>query len=50
VKRSPVAILQPIDPKLRTEPGQVIEEIKKFRSGNRLGGVSLRELIEEGRR
>lgn len=46
----PVAILQPIDPKLRTEPRQVIEEIKKFRTGNRLDGVSLRELIEEGRR
>ena len=46
----PVAILQPIDPKQRSEPGQVIEQIKKFRSKNRLDGVSLRELIEEGRR
>jgi len=46
----PVAILQPIDPKLRSEPGRVIEEIKKFRAKNRLEGVSLRELIEEGRR
>jgi prevent-host-death family protein len=46
----PVAILQPIDPKLRSKPEQVIEEIKKFRTKNRLDGVSLRELIEEGRR
>jgi len=46
----PLAILQPIDPKLRSEPEQVIEEIKKFRTKNRLDGVSLRELIEAGRR
>jgi prevent-host-death family protein len=46
----PVAILQPIDPKLRSEPKQVIEQIKKFRTKNRLDGVSLKELIEEGRR
>lgn len=46
----PVAILQPIDPKQRSEPEQVIEQIKKFRTKNRLDGVSLRELIEEGRR
>lgn len=46
----PVAILQPIDPKQSSEPEKVIEQIKKFRTKNRLDGVSLRELIEEGRR
>ena len=46
----PVAILQPIDPKLQSEPERVIEQIKKFRTKNRLDGVSLKELIEEGRR
>jgi hypothetical protein len=28
----------------------VIEQIKEFRTENRLDGVSLRELIEEGKR
>ena len=46
----PVAILQPVDPKLHAEPKRVIEEIKEFRTKNRLDGVSLHELIEEGRR
>ncbi len=46
----PVAVLQPIDPKQQSKPEQVIEQIKTFRSGNRLDGISLRELIEEGRR
>jgi prevent-host-death family protein len=46
----PVAVLQPIDPKQQSEPELVIEKIKKFRSKNRLDGISLRELIEEGRR
>jgi prevent-host-death family protein len=46
----PVAILQPIDPQQRSDPRRVIEQIKEFRTENRLDGVSLRELIEEGKR
>ena len=44
-----VAMLVPADGK-RPNARQVIEEIKRLRKGRKLGGVSIRELIEEGRR
>ncbi|EAR23453.1 hypothetical protein NB231_16573 [Nitrococcus mobilis Nb-231] len=34
----------------RPDLDAVFEEIDRLRSGNRLDGLSLRELIEEGRR
>ncbi len=33
----------------KNETQNVIEEIKAFRKGNRLDGLSIKELIEEGR-
>ncbi len=46
----PVAILQPADSS-KTEPvREVIEQLKQFRKGRRLDGLSIRDMIEEGRR
>ena len=45
----PVARLVPITPP-RRDVSQVIEEILAARKGRTLGGVTIRELIEEGRR
>ncbi len=46
----PVAMLVPAQPARKTNPRLVIEELRMFRKGHTLGGISLRELIEEGRR
>ncbi len=46
----PVAVLQPAD-SVRKEPVRnIIDQIKEFRAGNRLDGLSIRELIDDGRR
>lgn len=45
----PVAVLQPVDPDSQQTPAEVIEKIKAFRSGQSLGNMELRDLIEEGR-
>lgn len=46
----PVAILQPVDPAKSKPARETIAELKKFRCGHRLDGLSLRDMIEEGRR
>ena len=46
----PVAVLQPPESMRRTEPKQVIAELREFRRKHRLDGLSLRDMIEEGRR
>ena len=46
----PVARLVPPVTNVRPEPGQVVEALRQARQGIRLKGLSLRELIEEGRR
>ena len=46
----PVAILQPPLPLKKSEPKKVIAEIRKFREKNTLKGLSIRDMIEEGRR
>lgn len=46
----PVAVLQPPDFSLKMEPKQVIAELRKFRDRHHLKGLSLRDMIEEGRR
>lgn len=46
----PVATLEPVSPS-KTEPvDKVIAKLKQFRAGHRLGSLSVREMIEEGRR
>ncbi len=46
----PVATLQPPDSLRKAEPKQVIAELRRFRKKHRLKGLSLRDMIEEGRR
>jgi prevent-host-death family protein len=46
----PMAVLVPASLADRPDPRQVIEEIRRFRKGRRLDGLTIRQLIEEGRR
>lgn len=45
----PVALLSPATGS-RKPVAQVIDELRSFRAGHKLEGLSLREMIEEGRR
>jgi prevent-host-death family protein len=45
----PVAVLQPAESSKRTPVREVIDQLKQFRTGHRLGELSIREMIEEGR-
>ena len=45
----PVAILQPAAPAKQISVRSAIEQIRNFRKGRRLAGLSLRDLIEAGR-
>jgi prevent-host-death family protein len=46
----PVARLSPVQGPSRDERRDAIAQLKELRSGQTLGGLSLRELIDEGRR
>src|SRR3954453_15459988 len=46
----PVAKLVPAGPVKRVDVRAAVEEMKRFRKGRSLGGLSIREMIEEGRR
>jgi prevent-host-death family protein len=46
----PVATLQPANSSKKTPVREVIEQLKRFRSDHRLNGLSIRKMIEEGRR
>jgi len=46
----PVATLQPADSAKKKPVREIIDQLKRFRSGHRLDGASIREMIEEGRR
>jgi prevent-host-death family protein len=46
----PVAILHPPDPSKSTPTREVIAQLRQFRVGRRLDGVTVREMMEEGRR
>ena len=46
----PIAMLVPANRGKRRNAREVIEEIKRLRKGRKLRGVSIRKLIEEGRR
>jgi prevent-host-death family protein len=46
----PVATLQPMDAAKKTPVREIIEQMKRFRSKHRLGGLTVRDMIEEGRR
>jgi len=46
----PVARLVPFDAAGARSIAEVIAEMREFRKGKTLGGISIRDLIEEGRR
>lgn len=46
----PVAVLQSPLPLRKAEPRKVIAELRKFREKHTLKELSIREMIEEGRR
>jgi prevent-host-death family protein len=46
----PIARLVPVDQNQQRDVRSVIEELKQFRKGHTLGGLSVREMINEGRR
>lgn len=46
----PVAVLQPFDSAKNSDTGAVIAELRKFREKNKLSGLSIRKMLEEGRR
>ena len=46
----PVATLQPADTTKKMSKREAIDQVKQFRSGQHLDGLSIRTLIEEGRR
>jgi prevent-host-death family protein len=46
----PVARLVPVDSAIATGRLRAVDALKEFGRGRRLDGISLRELIEEGRR
>ena len=45
----PVAVLHPAAPAKQTPVRTVIEQLRSFRKGRRLGGIAPRDLLEEGR-
>lgn len=46
----PVAVLQPYDPKKGVDIENVIAQLREFRESYTLAGLSIREMVEEGRR
>lgn len=46
----PVAVLTPAAGRRKKDPQKVAERIRALRKGARLEGVTIRQLIEEGRR
>jgi prevent-host-death family protein len=46
----PVAILQPYDAEKHVDVEEVIRQLRDFRESNTLAGLSIREMVEEGRR
>jgi prevent-host-death family protein len=46
----PVAVLTPPPATRKTETKKVIDELRLFRKKHTLGGISLRDMIEEGRK
>ncbi len=45
----PVAVLEPVSPARQRDVKEVIEALKEFRKNKTLGGLKIKDLIEEGR-
>jgi prevent-host-death family protein len=46
----PIAMMTAVFPQRKRSVKETVEAIKSFRKGNTLGGLSIKEMIEEGRR
>ena len=46
----PVAVMKPVSESARLPLTEVIADLREFRQRWRLGGINLRDMIEEGRR
>ena len=46
----PVAVLRPVSDREQRALPEVIGDLRRFRRGQTLQGISVREMIEEGRR
>lgn len=46
----PVAMVVPVPSQRKRSVKDTVEAIKQFRKGNRLKGLSIKDMIEEGRR
>ncbi|MDX9972994.1 MAG: type II toxin-antitoxin system prevent-host-death family antitoxin [FCB group bacterium] len=46
----PVAVLHPVGSSKRKPTAEIVAELRAFRAGHFLGELSIRELIEDGRR
>lgn len=46
----PIAVLVPASARDQRDVRAAVEEMKKFRKGRSLGGLTIREIAEEGRR
>lgn len=47
---TPIAMLVPVDKKEKRDIGTAIADLKKFRRRHKLGKLTIREMIDEGRR
>ena len=47
---TPVAVLQPADKEKRIDVAAVIEKLRRFRKSHRLNGLSIKDMIERGRK
>ena len=47
---TPVALLVPVPSRQKPDVREVIRQLREFRRGMTLGGLSVRAMIEEGRR
>ncbi|MBU1053105.1 MAG: type II toxin-antitoxin system prevent-host-death family antitoxin [Proteobacteria bacterium] len=45
-----VAVLQPVNQAIPTDAREVIADIRKFRDKHSLGNLSIREMVEDGRK
>jgi hypothetical protein len=46
----PVAMLVPVENKSRMSRQEAVEAMKAFSKGRRLDGITIREMIEQGRK
>jgi prevent-host-death family protein len=46
----PVAVLEPYDSEKNVDVREVIQSLREFRAGKQLGDLTIREMIDEGRR